>query len=156
MITEDVQTAENFSHYFANITESLGISEDQSLLSRTNWIHDPEEKAIQKYENRPCIKMIKERCELSQFEFKLVTVNEILEQIQKLNTNKVSPLTLFYPGKFFDVLARGAIMAPLFISVSVTPMLLELSRMAQTWWRSSLLHKERFSIQSKRGFFTRY
>ena len=36
--------------------------------------------------------MIKERCGLSQFEFKPVTVNEILLQIQKLNTNKSSPL----------------------------------------------------------------
>ena len=42
-------------------------------------------------------------------------------------------LTLFYPGKFFGVFARGrAIMALLFISVSVTPMLLELSRMVPT------------------------
>ena len=36
--------------------------------------------------------MIKECFELSQFEFKPVTVNEILLQIQKLNTKKSSPL----------------------------------------------------------------
>ena len=92
MITEDVQIAEIFNRYFANITESLGISEDQSLLSQTNGINDPVEKAIKEYENHPSIKMIKERCELRQFEFKPVTINEILLQIQKLNSKKASPL----------------------------------------------------------------
>ena len=33
VITDDAKIAEIFNHYFANITESLGISEDQSLLS---------------------------------------------------------------------------------------------------------------------------
>ena len=67
MITEDVQIAEIFNHYFANITESLGISEDQSLLSQTNGINDQVEKAVKKYENYPSIEMTKGRCYLSQF-----------------------------------------------------------------------------------------
>ncbi len=92
MITEDSEIAEIFSNYFANITESLGISEDQAVLSPTNGINDPIEKAIKKYENHPSIKMIKGSCELSQFEFKPVTVSEILLQIEKLNSKKASPL----------------------------------------------------------------
>ena len=92
MITEDAKIAEIFNHYFANITGSLGISEDQSLLSETNGIKDPVEKAIKKYENHPSIKKIKECYELNQFEFKPVTVNEIHLQIQKLNPKKSSPL----------------------------------------------------------------
>ena len=86
-LINDAKIAEIFNHNFADITESLGISEDQSLLSETTGINDPAEKAIKKYENHPSIKMIKERCELSQ-----LTVNEALLQIQKLNTNKSSPL----------------------------------------------------------------
>ena len=50
------------------------------------------EKAIKKYVNHPSIKKIKECCELGQFEFKPVTINEILLQIQKLNSKKASPL----------------------------------------------------------------
>ena len=87
MITEDLQIAEIFNHYFTNIKESLGISEDQTLLSPTNGINDPIKNPL-KYENHPSIKMIKERCELNQFEFKPVTVNEILLQIQKLNSKR--------------------------------------------------------------------
>ena len=90
MITEDAKIAEIFNHYFANITGSLGISEDQSLLSGTNGIKDPVEKAIKKYENQPSIRKIKECYELNQFEFKPVTVNEIHLQIQKLNPKKSS------------------------------------------------------------------
>ena len=90
MITEDSKIAEIFNHYFANITGSLGISEDQSLLSGTNGIKDPVEKAIKKYENHPSIRKIQECYELNQFEFKPVTVNEIHLQIQKLNPKKSS------------------------------------------------------------------
>ena len=90
MITEDAKIAEIFNHYFANITGSLGISEDQSLLSGTNGIKDPVEKAIKKYENHPSIRKIKECYEMNQFEFKPVTVNEIHLQIQKLNPKKSS------------------------------------------------------------------
>ena len=92
MITEDLKIAEIFNQYFTNITESLGISEDQTLLSPTNGINDPVKKAIKKYENHPSIKMIKGRCVLNQFEFKPVTVIEILLQIQKLNSKKASPM----------------------------------------------------------------
>ena len=41
-------------------TKSLGISEDQTMLSPTNGINDPVEKAIKKYANHPSIKKIKE------------------------------------------------------------------------------------------------
>ena len=58
VITDDAKIAEIFNHYFANITESLGISEDQSLPSQTTGINDPVEKAIKKYENHPSIKKI--------------------------------------------------------------------------------------------------
>ena len=59
MITDDTKIVEIFDHYFVNITESLGISEDQSLLSQTTGINDPVEKAIKKYENHPSIKRLK-------------------------------------------------------------------------------------------------
>ena len=61
--TKDTKIAEIFNHYFANITESLGISEDKSLLSETNGIKDPVEKAIKQYENHPSIRKIRERTE---------------------------------------------------------------------------------------------
>ena len=67
--------------------------EDQSLLSGTNVIKDPVEKAVKKYENHPSIRKIKECYKLNQFEFKPVTGNGVLRlQIQKLNPKKSSPL----------------------------------------------------------------
>ena len=92
MITEDLKIAEIFNHYFTNITENLGIYEDQTLLSSTNGINDPVEKAIRKYENHPSIEKIKECYELNKFEFKPVTIDEVLLQVQKLNSRKASPL----------------------------------------------------------------
>ena len=65
MMTGDTKIEEILNDYFANITESLGISEDQTLLSPTNRINDPVEKAIKKYANHPSIRKIKESCELN-------------------------------------------------------------------------------------------
>ena len=56
MITEDLKIAEIFNHYFTNITESLGISEDQTLLSPTNGINDPVEKAMKNMKIIPALK----------------------------------------------------------------------------------------------------
>ena len=92
MKTGDLKIAEILNHCFTNITENLGIYEDQTLLSSTNGINDPVEKAIKKYENHLSIKKIKECCELNKFEFKPVTINEVLSQVQKLNSKKASSL----------------------------------------------------------------
>ena len=78
MKTGDLKIAEIFNHYFTNITENLGIYEYQTLLSSTNGINDQVDKTIKKYENHSSIKKIKECCELNKFEFKPVTINEVL------------------------------------------------------------------------------
>ena len=59
MITEDLKIAEIFNHYFTNMTESLGISEDQTLLSPTNGINDPVEKAMKNMLIIPALKRSK-------------------------------------------------------------------------------------------------
>ena len=59
MITEDLKIAEICNHYFSNITDNLGIYEDQTLLSSTNGINDPVEKAIKEYEIIPALKRSK-------------------------------------------------------------------------------------------------
>ena len=56
MMTEDLKIAEIFNHYFTNITESLGISEDQTLLSPTNGINDPLKKPLRNMKIIPALK----------------------------------------------------------------------------------------------------
>ena len=59
MITDDLKVAEIFNHYFTKITDSLEISEDQTLFLPTNGINDPVENAIKDMKIIPALKRSK-------------------------------------------------------------------------------------------------
>ena len=93
MVTQDSEIEEIFNHYFSNITDSLGISENDTFLLPTNDILDPIDKAIKKFEAHPSICKIKEQAKFSnKFEFREVTVEEVAVKIQQLNPSKASPV----------------------------------------------------------------
>ena len=60
IVSKDSEIAETFNNFFANITENLGISANESLLLPTNAIVDPIDKAVMKFQSRPSICKIKE------------------------------------------------------------------------------------------------
>ena len=93
MVSEDSEIAEIFNHFFANITESLGISANESLMLPADDIQDPIDRAIRKFDSHPSICKIKENTTFSErFEFREVAVEDVAVQIRKLNTNKASPV----------------------------------------------------------------
>ena len=93
VVSRDSEIAEIFNNFFANITESLGISANEALLLPTNDIIDPIDKAVRKFESHPSICKIKESITLSErFEFREVVVEDVAIQIRKLNSNKASPV----------------------------------------------------------------
>ena len=93
MVSEDFEIAEIFNHFFANITESLGISANESLMLPADEIQDPIDKAVRKFDSHPSICKIKENTTFSErFEFREVAVKDVAVQIRKFNTNKASPV----------------------------------------------------------------
>ena len=93
MVNQDSKTAEIFNQYFANITDSLGISINDSLLLPTSDIQDPVDKSVKKYEAHPSICKIKNTMMLSgKFEFRMVTTEEVAIKIRQLNPRKASPV----------------------------------------------------------------
>ena len=93
VVSRDSEIAEIFNNFFANITESLGISANEALLLPTNDIIYPIDKAVRKFESHPSICKIKENITLSErFEFREVAVEDVAIQIRKLNWNKASPV----------------------------------------------------------------
>ena len=93
MVNQDPQIAEIFNQYFANITDSLGISINDSLLLPTSDILDPFEKSAKKYKAHPSICKIKNTMMLSdKFEFRKVTTEEVAIKIRQLNPRKASPV----------------------------------------------------------------
>ena len=65
MVNQDSQIAEIFNQYFANITDSLGITINDSLLLPTSDILDPIDKYVKKYEAHPSICKIKNTVKFS-------------------------------------------------------------------------------------------
>ena len=92
MVNQDTQIAEIFNQYFANITDSLGITVNDSLLLPTSDILDPIDKSVEKYEAHPSICKIKNTTKFSdKFEFRKVTTEEVAIKISQLNPRKASP-----------------------------------------------------------------
>ena len=92
MVNQDTQIAEIFSQYFANITDSLGITANDSLLLPTRYILDPIDKSVKKNEAHPSICKIKNTVKFSdKFEFRKVTTEEVAIKIRQLNPRKASP-----------------------------------------------------------------
>ena len=84
MVSKDSEIAEIFNNYFANITESLGISANESLLVPTNDIVDPIDKAVMKFQSHPSIRKIKENTTSSiKFDFREVAPEDVAVQIKK-------------------------------------------------------------------------
>ena len=92
MLRKDSEIAEILNNYFANITENLGISANESLLVPTNDTVDPIDKAVMKFQSHPSICKIKESTTSSvKFNFRVVTTEDVAVQIKQFNANKASP-----------------------------------------------------------------
>ena len=59
MVSQDSQIKEIFNQYFANITDSLGITVNDSLLLPTSDILDPIDKSVKKYETHQAFAKLK-------------------------------------------------------------------------------------------------
>ena len=93
MISKDSEIAEIFNNYFATITDSLGISINDSVLLPTDGILHAVDKAVRKYDAHPSICKIRENVKIAnKFEFKEVSICDIAIQIKQLNSKMASPV----------------------------------------------------------------
>ena len=94
MIRDDSDIAEIFNNHFATMTDSLGMSINDSVLLPTDGILDAVDKAVRKYDVHPSICKIKENVKIAnKFEFSEVSTCDIAIQIKQLNS-KFRPLQL--------------------------------------------------------------
>ena len=79
--------------YFSNITKSLNIADNNENVTTGDEISDPVTAAIEKYRSHPSIILIKSHYEnVAVFNFRNASVVEVLEQVDNLDTKKVSPI----------------------------------------------------------------
>ena len=94
MVSKDSEIAEMFNNYFANITESLGISANESLLVPTNDIVDQIAKAVMKFQSHPSIHKIKENTRSSvKFDFREVATEDVQHTNRSCHTSKAPRLS---------------------------------------------------------------
>ena len=88
IISDTEKVADTFNRFFVNIGNTLKIDKDKPFLVETNDEFDPVLKAIKKNSAHPSILSIKEKMNNNVFSFRKVTYEEILIEINSLDTSK--------------------------------------------------------------------
>ena len=88
IISNTEKVADNFDNIFMNIGKTLKIGNYKQFLVETNDVSDPVLKAIKKYSAHPSILRVKEKMNNNVLSFRKVTYEEILNEINSLDTSK--------------------------------------------------------------------
>ena len=74
-----------------NITDALCLTENHDVISSTEGISDPIDKAVTKYSNHPSIRKIRNLARIeNKFHFHKVSVEEMKMEISRLNPKKAT------------------------------------------------------------------
>ena len=92
IISEDKELVETFNNFFKEAVSKLDIQENNYLINPVDQTHcdSPVDIAIEKYKNHPSILKIREMVTGPEFNFSEINVNEVENQIKKLNIKKGS------------------------------------------------------------------
>ena len=93
VVSEDRAVANILNDYFSTITKSLKIAENNENVVTGDEISDPVTAAIEKYRSHPGVMLIKSHYENAEvFDFRRVSIVEVLKQVDKLDTKNASPI----------------------------------------------------------------
>ena len=87
IISNTETVADIFSKFVVNIGNTFKIDYDKQFIVETNDVFDPVLKAIKKYSVPPSILSIKEKMNNNVFSFRKITYEEILNEINSLDTS---------------------------------------------------------------------
>ena len=88
IISDTEKVADTFNKFLVNIGKTLKIDKDKQFLVGAYDICDPVLRAIKKYSAHPSIVRIKEKMNNNVLSFRKVTYQEILNEINSLDTSK--------------------------------------------------------------------
>ena len=89
-LSEEDAVSETLNNFYSNIITNLNIPEYEDTTTQVNELEDPILKAIEKYKNHPSIRAINTKGPFGTFSFSEINREEILKEIQSLDTNKAS------------------------------------------------------------------
>ncbi len=92
IISEDAEVVQTFHDFFDGAVKSLGISENEVLLTKVETSQGKVLDAIKQFEAHPSILLIKENVSVDvEFSFSPVTLDDIHTELKALNTKKAIP-----------------------------------------------------------------
>ena len=95
IISDTEKVADTFNKFFVDIGNTLKIGKDKQFIDETNDVFDTVLKEIKKYNAHLSNLSIRENMNKNVFYFRNVTYEEILNEINSLDTlksNRISPL----------------------------------------------------------------
>ena len=90
ILSEEDAVSETLNNFYSNIITNLNIPEYEDTTTQVNELEDPILKAIEKYKNHPSIRAINTKGPFGTFSFSEINREEVMKEIQSLDTNKAS------------------------------------------------------------------
>ena len=92
IISNDKEVAETLNDYFVSITDSLGLTDNSEVVSSTEGVSDPIDRAIIKYSNHPSLRNIRKFAQSNEdsFKFQKVSLEQMHTEIGRLNPKKAT------------------------------------------------------------------
>ena len=92
IISNDKEIAETLNDYFVSITDSLGLMDKSVVVSSTEGVSDPIDRATIKYSNHPSIRNIHSFAQSNEdsFKFQKVSLEQMHTEIGRLNPKKAT------------------------------------------------------------------
>ena len=90
IISDDSEVSECLNNFFRDAVKQLDIKENVHLLNRTETAEDSVDTAIEKFKFHPSILKIKENVNATIFNFNLVSLNDVENELKSLNPKKAT------------------------------------------------------------------
>ena len=88
ILTEDVKVAETLNSFFSDAPKKLNITVNQYLLNSTDWLNDPVDIALKKFDSHPSILQIRKYVSNTTFSFNAVSQADVETVIKNFNPKK--------------------------------------------------------------------
>ena len=106
IINDDSEVAQTFNDFFDDAVKSLGISDNEVLLTKVDLPSGKVLDAIKMYEAHPSILKIKENVVVNtEFSFSPVSLDDIHSELKALNTKKAIPFMSIPPRQLKEVMS---------------------------------------------------
>ena len=92
ILSKDEEVANTFNTFFIEAVNQLNVRIAPELISSTDHLSNPVEKAVKRFDNHPSILVIKEKFQFdTNFSFQYISIKDMKDEIENLQKSKAFP-----------------------------------------------------------------